>query len=204
MGGRVLCAASIFGQARNLRLALEVSLIQWSIARRYARALFESVGDDFDRVASELRDLSQAIAEAPGAEAFLADPTKSREAKGRFVEGILAANPFHPMVGNLLRLLAERERLGQLAGIAKIYCEMTDEKKGRIQAEVLAAAPLAPDTESKLRRLLEQATKKEVELSVTLEPGILGGLVAKVGSTVFDGSLRNQLESLRRDLAGRA
>lgn len=135
-------------------------------------------------------------------ETHLTDPTVPASAKREIADKLVESAKPHPMVGNLLRLLAQRDRLADLAGVSFFFKEMTDERLGKVQAEVIAAIDLPEDAQTKLREALSQATSRQVELTVRQDPSILGGLVAKVGSTVFDGSLRTQLETLRRDLGG--
>lgn len=135
-------------------------------------------------------------------EAVWADPTVPSAAKRDLVEKLVAASSPHPMVGNLLRLLAQRDRLQDLPGIAKVFRELANERLGKVEAAITAAIDLTEAELAKLRDVLSEATNRKVEVSVRKDPSILGGLVAQVGSTIFDGSLRTQLETMRRDLGG--
>lgn len=178
-------------------------MIQQSIARRYARALFESVGTDFERAGNELAGVAQAM-EAPEVTALFTDPRVDRASRSRTLEAVLAAGGFLPMVANFLRLLNDRDRLGAVPAIALVFRDMADQQVGRVRAKITSAVPLTPDMVQQLQSALSKATNKQVAIETSLDQKILGGVVAQVGNVVYDGSLRTQLESLRRELAGRA
>lgn len=179
-------------------------MIHGSIARRYARALLASVGEEFERAHADLSGIVRSIDAVPEAGEFIDDPTVPRAKKIDFVEKLIATAQPHPLVANFLRLLASRDRLPFLEPIASVFGDMVDERLGRVKAEVAIAIPLTAEEEARLREALARATGKEVELATRVDPSILGGLVARVGSTVFDGSLRTQLAALRSELLGRA
>ncbi|AKU92865.1 ATP synthase F1 subunit delta [Vulgatibacter incomptus] len=177
-------------------------MIESSIARRYARALFESVGAEFARVGSELESVARSFKDQPELTAFLSDPSASRESRRTFLDAVISKTGLHPMAGNLLRLLDDRGRLLDLPAIAAAYSGMVDEHEGRVRAEVTTVDGLGSELAEQLKKALSSATGKQVELSTHSDPGILGGMIARVGNTVFDGSLRSQLERMKRELVG--
>lgn len=179
-------------------------MIQQSIARRYARALFEAVGTDFERAANELAGTAKALVESPEVAAVFTDPRFEKPVRDRTLEQILAAGGFHPMVANLLRLLNDRERIGEVPAIARVFQDMVDAKVGRVRAVVTSATALPRETVQSLADALSKATSKQVALEAKLDPALLGGVVAHVGNVVYDGSLRTQLASMRRELLERA
>ncbi|WP_373047597.1 ATP synthase F1 subunit delta [Vulgatibacter sp.] len=179
-------------------------MIQQSIARRYARALFESVGTDLERAGNELAGTANALEESPEVAAVFTDPRFDKSTRDRTLEQILAAGGFHPMVANLLRLLNDRERMSELPQIARVFRDMVDEQVGRVRARVTSATVLPAEMVQSIANALSKATSKQVVLEADQDPAILGGLVAHVGNVVYDGSLRTQLESLRRELNERA
>jgi len=99
-----------------------------------------------------------------------------------------------------LALVAERDRLAEVGGIARAVRQMADERAGRVRAKVESATALAADAQSNLKRALEKRTGKKVDLDVVVDPELLGGLRATIGSTVFDGTLRSQLARLSESL----
>lgn len=179
-------------------------MIQQSIARRYARALFEAVGTEYERAANELAGTAKALEESPEVAAVFTDPRYEKATRDRVLEQILTAGGFHPMVGNLLRLLNERERMSEVPAISRVFQDMVDAKVGRVRAVVTSATALPPETVQGLADALSKATNKQVALQAQLDPTLLGGVVAHVGNVVYDGSLRTQLQSLRRELTERA
>jgi F-type H+-transporting ATPase subunit delta len=179
-------------------------LIQQSIARRYARALFEAVGTDFERASTELAGIAKALGESPEFEAVYTDPRFDKSTRDRILEQIIAAGGLHPLVANTLRLLNDRDRIAEVPAIARVFQDMVDAKVGRVRALVTSATALPQDMVQQLADSLSKATNKQVALEAKLDPTLLGGLVAQVGNVVYDGSLRTQLATLRRELTERA
>lgn len=177
-------------------------MIQTSIARRYARALFETVGPAFERAGAEMKAIADAMAgDSPLARLF-SDPSASRQDRRSVLEGIIEKAGLDPLVGNFLRILDDRNRLLELPSISEAFAALVDEKAGRIRATILSAEPLPPEVIAKLQQALSRATEKTVEIETALDRSLLGGVVAQVGNFVYDGSLRTQLSRLRRDLVG--
>lgn len=179
-------------------------MIQQSIARRYARALFESVGPDLERANNELAGTAKAFEESTAVAAVFTDPRFDEATRNRTLEQIITAGGYHPMVANLLRLLNDRERLAELPMIARVFRDMVDAQVGRVRATVISASELPADMVQQLANALSKATNKQVVLEAQQDSEILGGVVAKVGNVVYDGSLRTQLNTLRRELNERA
>lgn len=211
--GRMVIAASFSGRRRDreqphhCRLreaASEELLIQQSIARRYARALFESVGTGFERAGNELAGVARAFEESPEVVAVFTSPQVESSVRSATLERIIAAGSFHPLVSNVLRLLNDRERMGEVPMVARVFGELVDERMGRLRATLTSAEPLPAEMVERIEAALGQATQKQVAVKTELDPSMLGGVVARVGNVVYDGSLRTQLESLRRELTSRA
>lgn len=179
-------------------------MIHGSIARRYARALLEAVGDNFETAHADLMAFVASLDASPEATAFFADPTVRKEKKVALIEKLIESAKPQPMIANLLRLLASRDRLPIVSDIARVFDAMVDERLGRVKARVRSAVELTEDETRRLREALSRATRKEVELELGVDASLLGGMVAEVGSTVFDGSMRTQLAMLRKELMGRA
>jgi F-type H+-transporting ATPase subunit delta len=174
-----------------------------AIARRYARALFELAIEE-NRLSEVARELSQARAalEPDEIAAALADPAAPREKKLRIAQRVADACHLSPTVANALRLLARRNRLSDLPAVDRAFRELSDERSGLLRARLISAVPVNDAVVGGLSRRLCEATGREVVIERTIDASILGGLVAQVGSKVYDGSLRSQLENLRRQLKG--
>ncbi len=98
---------------------------------------------------------------------------------------------------NFALLLLERGRISALPAIARAYKQLVDERLGRVQATVTSAQPLDPATAASVQRALEKRTGKRVVITSNVDPSLIGGVVARVGDLVFDGSLKSKLEALR-------
>jgi F-type H+-transporting ATPase subunit delta len=172
-----------------------------SIARRYAKALFELAAEEgrVDEVGAQLAELRVALDSDPDLLAALRSPA-SREQRLALAEALVAALKASPTLANTLRLLADRARLAQLGEVEAVFRALADERAGRIRARVVSAVPLSDDAAARVSAALAQATHRNVVLERAVDSEILGGLVAQVGSKVFDASIRNQIAQLRRQL----
>jgi F-type H+-transporting ATPase subunit delta len=177
-------------------------MIMGSIARRYAKALF-SLAVEKARVeawSDALIALQGAIDGSPDLQDVLSNPVYSKEQRSAIVGQLAAALRLEDDPKNLLHLLADRNRLRYLAQIVATYRELADAQLGRLRAKVTSAVPLDPQAAQAMADKLSQATKQKVLLDREVDPALLGGVVAQVGSLVYDGSVRTQLEDLRRTL----
>lgn len=174
-----------------------------AVAKRYARALFslaveegrfEAAGEDLARAVEAFRDDKLAAL----ARSAAVDPRTKREVVGRVVE--LLRVP--PLVGRFLRLLAEKNRLGELAAIEEQYRRLVDRRLGRVRARIRSARALPADGETQLREVFEKKTGKKVLAEVSVEPELIGGVVVEIEGKVYDGTLRTQLEAMKAALAG--
>jgi|SRR5687767_8868959 F-type H+-transporting ATPase subunit delta len=171
-------------------------------ASRYARALFD-VADPAGRrgIDEELSAVSRLFAEQSDLQAVFASPTVPLGVKRGVVQGIVERAAVSTPVAKLLTLLAERDRLGLLADVAAVFHERMLDEQNVLQAEVTTAAPLGADEQKALQARLSAATSKQVTITPRVDPAIIGGIVARIGSTVYDGSLANQLARLRERLS---
>jgi F-type H+-transporting ATPase subunit delta len=173
-----------------------------SIARRYARALLEIAADAnaVDDLGQQLQALAATLEQSPELRGLLSNPAFSRDARQRSFDAIAAALGLAPTVANLVRLLIERERAADLEQIAHIYRDLSDERAGRARAEVRAASRLSPEQLREIETVLSRAVSRTVTAEARIDPALLGGAVAQVGSFLFDGSIKGQLRELRREL----
>ncbi|MFZ5471535.1 MAG: ATP synthase F1 subunit delta [Myxococcota bacterium] len=179
-------------------------MVNVSVARRYARALLEAAGAQADAVLSELNGFVQALAANAELAEVVQNPAYTRAQRLAVLEAVMtAAGGLQPTLANLLRLLIERNRLGYLPDIARLYQDLTDVKAGRVRGKVVSAVPLPKDAVEKLEKSLERLTQRDVVLEPRVDPKVLGGAAAQVGSQLFDGTLRTQLDEMRRALLAR-
>jgi F-type H+-transporting ATPase subunit delta len=169
-----------------------------SVARRYARALFDlgvSRGN-FEALGRELDNLAQLYAESRELRQTLENPIFKGSQKRKIMESILPQVAQEAVVRNFALLLVDRGRIDVLPMIARAYQEMTDKQLGRVRATVTSAKPLDAVTESEIQRALERRTGKKVLMKSDVDPTLIGGVVARVGDLVLDGSLRTRLASV--------
>lgn len=173
-------------------------------ANRYARALFDvalAERMDVQRVERELADFAQLVAGNETLHRVLTNPAVPAPRKRAVIEQLLAHAPgMTGPVAKLLLMLAERDRLILLPELVEGYRNRLMNHMQVIRAEVVTAEPLADDNVVALRRGLANATGREVRLDARVNPEILGGAVARVGSTVYDGSIIRQLEKMKEAL----
>lgn len=175
------------------------------ISQRYARALMNLVtrGKDKDQ---NVEAVGQALAEFAAAAAgddlapFLASQRVTTPVKDGVLKSVLTRMKSPDPLPAFVRLLNEKRRIALLPEIAQIYRQLADERLGRAQAEVTVAEPLAAPLQERLRKQLEQATGMTITLNLKVDAAILGGAVTRVGSTVWDGSVRHYLTQVRERL----
>lgn len=154
-----------------------------------------------EQAAREIAPLAEAIREHEELRGVLENPAIPIEKKGAIAAALLAAaGGGSAEVQRLVRMLAERGRLTLLPAIAEVYVELALEANRVMPAEVVTAAPLSDETRAALVDALGRATGAEIRITERVDPAIIGGLVARVGSLVFDSSVTHQLEQLRQKL----
>jgi F-type H+-transporting ATPase subunit delta len=170
-------------------------------ARRYAEAAFELALErgELDRWAEDLRALAEALAE-PQVLAFLASAKVPEHEKERVLEQALAG--IGPLALNLVRLLLGRGRLGLAPQISAAFEERLNEHRGVARAFVTTAVPLDVARQEAIASGLGELTGKQVIVEAEEDPTIIGGLVARIGDRLIDGSTRAKLSALKRELEG--
>ncbi len=174
-----------------------------AVARRYATALFEVVeaAGLTDRALADMAGMRRLIAEHAELRKVFETPAIPAGRKKALVEALAArAAGMTPEVTRLLGLLAERDRLAMLEEVAVAFEARVNEARRIVPAEVVTAAPLETTLRAAIEGALAKATGSDVRLTERVDPALVGGLVARVGSLVFDGSVTRQIERLRQRL----
>lgn len=173
-------------------------------AYRYAKALFGLAQDDHRHreVRDELDRLSQAIGSTRELRDALLTPMHPADQRKAVLAAIGQKVQTSSLVQNFLSYLIDQRRLIDFDEIVSAYGEFADEAEGLIIAEVVSASPLDDRRKDRLRRALSDRTGQEVRLEIEVDPALIGGVIAKVGDLVFDGSIRTQLGQLRNSLTG--
>jgi F-type H+-transporting ATPase subunit delta len=177
-------------------------MVNISVARRYARALLEAgSGGDVDRLSAELDALNDAVGAQPELRAFLANPTHTPAQLRGVMDVLIQKLPIDAEpLPSFLRLLIDRRRLASLPDIARQFRDLADERAGRVRGKVVSATPLDADTLQQLQKALQSITHAQVVLQAEVDPSVLGGVSAQVGSVLYDGTLRTGLDEIRRAL----
>jgi F-type H+-transporting ATPase subunit delta len=172
------------------------------VARRYAEAMLELAEErkQIERVAEDFDLLRRTIAGSRDLASFLRSPIIPKEKK-RSILNALFSSRVSGLVVDFLKLLTDKRREDLLGQVAEEFARLRDERQGIVNVEVRAALELTKEQHRALERQFEGVTGKKVRVSVSVDKQLLGGLVARVGDTVFDGSIRRQLELLRERFA---
>jgi len=171
-------------------------------AVRYARALFDVALKESDpsRVEQELSSIVTLVAGHAELRNALESPGVPPLAKKSVVEALVSRGQFTPPVGKLLVMLAERDRLTLLEPVLEAFRARLREQQRVLEAEVTTAIPLEPEQQAALQQRLGAATTRQVTLTTKVDPSLIGGVVARIGTTVYDGSLAAQLARMRERL----
>jgi len=173
-----------------------------SLARRYARALL-AIGQeegDLRRILDEAERFDRLMAETPLLREIMEAAHVNRRDKIAALEASLGPDGFLPSTRNFLFLLVDKRRMNILSPIVTELRRLIEQSEGIERVEVSVPMPLSGTQRDLLESVLEGQTGKKVVLEEKVEPDVLGGMVVKVGSTVYDGSARTQIQQIRENL----
>jgi F-type H+-transporting ATPase subunit delta len=172
------------------------------VARRYARALLDASSGAAEVVLTQLEALTAFFDGHRDLYAAMSSPALSKAQRMTLTEAVLKAMPgLHVTVSNLLKLLTDRNRFGAVTFITRQYRDLVDAQLKRVRGQVTSASTLGAEQVAAIRRSLEALTGRSVLLEAKVDATLLGGVVAQVGSKVYDGSVKNQLRELGRSLS---
>ncbi len=165
----------------------------------YANGIFElaKAEGELERVESELFTISQAIDGSPELRSTLTDPQLPMEKKQALVDDLIGGRASSLSV-DLVQLIVSQGRASELSDIARAVVEAAAASRDKAVAEVRSAVPLDEETIERLTVALGRATGKSVEVKVVVDESVIGGIVARVGDIVIDGSLARRVDSLRQ------
>lgn len=167
----------------------------------YAAAIYElgKAEGDLARVETELASIAGAIDGSADLRSTLTDPALPMERKRAVIDDIVGGRASRTTM-TAIGMIAGLNRIGELAEIARSLSERSAASVGKKLAEVRSAIQLDDATVQRLAAALEKQTGTAVEVRTVVDPSIMGGIVARVGDTVIDGSVRSQLDTLRQAL----
>lgn len=175
-----------------------------TVARRYASALADVVIErrEAREVQAEIKDWASMIDGNPQLKEVFANPTVAYEQKRTVLEELISRTRVRETTASFLRVLLRNQRLAQLPEISERFGHILDERGGIVAAEITTARPIPEELKKTLHDALASATGRTVRLTFATDEAIIGGVVARIGSTIFDGSVQNHLDRLAAGLAG--
>lgn len=173
-----------------------------TIARRYGAALADVVlkTGETEIVTSELLQWQTLLEANTDLHEVFANPSIAHAQKEGLLEKLIEKSRPAKTTANFLRVLLRNSRLTELSEINKRFAIELEERSGILSAEIISARALPESERSELQANLEKLTGKKVDLNFNIDEGIIGGLVTRIGSTVYDGSVRTRLENLKEQL----
>lgn len=176
-----------------------------NISKRYARAFFEIANDEkqIEPYYNELNQFASIVSQNKSLKDFLANPIFEQAGKKIVVDNIIAKMKFSNMTVSFLRLLVDKKRIDILGDIVICYRQLMDETLKKVRVTVKTAFSLSDELKSVISSSLEKSMGKKVDMTVEEDATLLGGVVIGVGDTLYDGSIKNQLNNMR-NLLGEA
>lgn len=169
------------------------------VGARYAQALFELADEAgaLGAVESDLKALTAMLAESDDLRRLVASPVISAEDKGRGLAAVAQRAGLGPITQKFLGLLSANNRTAALSAVATAFAKLAAERRGAVAAEVTSAIKLSVAQQKSIAAALRQALGKDPELTARIDPSILGGLKVRVGSRLFDASLKSRLDQMK-------
>ncbi len=172
------------------------------VARRYAKALLLLGREDgqAEIYRTQMEGFVSVLQNSPDLASALHNPIHPVAVRRAVLDAVLERLNPAPVTTSFLRLLFDKGRILYLPDIARLYGELADELKGIARARLITAVDLPDETAEQIRQGLGRMTGKEVVLAVEKDPALIGGVVARIGDLVLDGSVRTQLHNLKESL----
>jgi len=173
---------------------------QGAVARRYARALLACADEQsaLKPVGEDLRQLGEQLERARDLQRAIENPRITAEEKRAVLAALATRMTFNPLTRTFLDLLVDKGRLRYLPAIAATYRDLADVRLGQLRLQLRSGAPLEDAAVEEIRSALARRSGKFVVVDSAVDPELLGGVVARVGDTVYDSSLRSHLRRLGR------
>ena len=175
-----------------------------TVARRYASALADVVLErgEAREIQDELIAWEKLFRLSPSLQEVFRNPTIALDQKRAVLNKLIERVKPRPATVNFLKVLLQNQRLTELGEINRKLAEMLDERAGMVAATVMTARPVPENAQRELHTRLLSLTGKKVRIDFATDPDLIGGLVTRIGSTVYDGSVRNHLQQLKEKMAG--
>jgi F-type H+-transporting ATPase subunit delta len=171
-----------------------------AVARRYAEALADVATErkQVDQVRQELKQFVELYRTSPELSAFIPNSGISQSDKLKVVNAIIARTRPSEATSNLLRLLLKHYRLESISVVYQEFQKEINRRMGIVPAEITTAGPVSAGDQEIMVRRLQAVTGKQVQANFTVDPALIGGAITRIGSVVYDGSIRTQLETIKQ------
>jgi F-type H+-transporting ATPase subunit delta len=175
-----------------------------TVARRYASALADVVLERGEprEVQEELLAWEQMLQSSSNLQEVFRNPTIALDQKRAVLNKIIGRAKPSPTTTNFLKVLLQNQRLTELGEINRKFAEILDQRAGMVAATVTTARTVPENAQQQLHTKLLSLTGKKVRIDFATDPDLIGGLVTRIGSTVYDGSVRNHLQLIKEKMAG--
>ena len=175
-----------------------------TVARRYASALADVVLEHGEarEVQEELLAWEQMLQSSSNLQEVFRNPTIALDDKRAVLNRLIERAKPTPTTTNFLKVLLQNQRLTELGEINRKFAEILDQRAGTVAAIVTTARTVPETAQQQLHTKLLSLTGKKVRINFATDPDLIGGLVTRIGSTVYDGSVRNHLQQIKEKMAG--
>lgn len=175
-----------------------------TVARRYASALADVVvkSGETESIQNELKSWEQLMTSSSDLQEVFKNPSIAQANKEKVLESLLQKSAPNQTTANFLRVLLRNGRLTELNEINERFASVIAERSGQVTAKVVSARSLNDGEKSELQSGLEKMTGKKVFINYETDENIIGGVITTIGSTVYDGSVKTQLENLKKQMIG--
>ena len=174
------------------------------VAKRYAKALV-ALAREHGRLAEtgeQLKRFAQLIDDAQDLKSLLYNPAISQHFKADLLTDLMPRLGIGTLEAHFIRTLLEKGRLPDMPQIVELYEALAEEAQNRLRVRVKSAFPLSPALQEEVRQRFAHYTSKDIVIDQEIDPTLIGGIVAQMGSLVLDGSIRNELLRLKTELVG--
>lgn len=176
------------------------------VARRYATALISGVAgeNELDKLGTDLFSFAKAYEDSKELSKLYMNPAIPAAVKGKVLSAIMERMKLSAKCRNFLSIIMKKGRVDFIHEIAEHFGQMSDEKLGRVKVEVLSAKSLSREEKDKLRDTFAAITGRDAKLQIKTDKSLIAGIVARIGSKVYDGSVKNQLKLMKVKIEGEA
>lgn len=177
-----------------------------SMPGRYAGALFELANDQgqLEQVETDLTGFQALLADSSDLKRLVDSPVFTSEDQVKAISALCEKAGISTLTANFLQVIAKNRRLSAIPQMISAFKALAANSRGEVTASVTTAQALSDEQEAELKEALSQSAGKSVQLDITVDPSILGGLIVKIGSRMVDSSLRTKLSAIRAGLKGAA